>query len=147
MGYIVKWSIILIGCVIFILNLFTLAKRRMTPVLSVIWSVFALLLLIFGSVLHLSELGRYMSPMVAVILIVAICAVIFTFYHISTQISDLVDKTNELTMQVSLLNAENVRLIREMRQRGNEAADTGKETLEQMSTGIQRKEPGSAEDE
>ncbi len=122
MGEVVKWSIVLIGAVVFILNLVTLARRRMTPMLSVIWSIFAVLMLVFGFSLRLSELNRYMSPTVAFILIVAMCAVIFTFYHISTQISELVDKTNELTMQVSLLNSENVRLIREMRQREQEKA-------------------------
>lgn len=122
MGEIVRWSIILIGVALFIFNLFTLARRRMTPMLSVIWSIFAVLLLVFGSVLHLTELGRYMSFSVVIILILAMCAVIFAFYHISTQISDLVDKTHELTMQVSLLNSENVRLIREMRQREQEEA-------------------------
>lgn len=116
MGAVVKWSIILIGVMLFMLNLFSLARRRMTPMLSVIWSIFAVLLLVFGSVLHLSVLSSLMSPTVAVILIIALCAVIFAFYHISAQISDLVDKTNELTMQVSLLNAENVRLNRERRQ-------------------------------
>lgn len=117
MGEAVKWSIVAIGGVLFVMNLFSLARRRMTPTLSVFWSVFAVLFLVFGFALQLTELGSYMSPVVAVILIVAMCGVIFTFYHVSTQISELVDKTNELTMQVSLLNAENVRLIREMRQK------------------------------
>lgn len=122
MGEVVRWSIILIGGFLFIMNLFTLARRRMTPVLSVSWCIFAVLLLVFGSVLRLSELDRYMSLGVVLVLILAMCAVIFSFYHISTQISDLVDKTNELTMQVSLLNSENARLNRELRQKEREAA-------------------------
>ena len=125
MGEVIRWSVILLGIGIFVLNLFTLARRRMTPVLSVSWSIFAVLMLVFGSVVQLSELDRYISPKAAMVLILVMYAVIFAFYHISTQISELVDKTNELTMQVSLLNSENVRLIREMRQRGqDEAADT-----------------------
>jgi hypothetical protein len=123
MGEVVKWSIVLIGGGLFVLNLFTLAKRRMTPMLSVIWSIFAVMLLLFGCSVRLSELDAYMSPTVAVILILALCGVIFTFYHVSTQISDLVDKVNELNMQVSLLNAENVRAVRERRQK--ELAETG----------------------
>ena len=35
----------------------------------------------------------------------------------------LVDKTNELTMQVSLLNAENVRQIRAEREKQREAGE------------------------
>ena len=116
MGEIVRWSIIVIGAVLFVLNLFSLARRRMTPTLSVIWSIFSLFLLVLGSILHLTELGSLMSPTTAVLLILALCGVIFTFYHVSTQISELVDKTNELTMQVSLLNAENVRLLRQVKQ-------------------------------
>lgn len=116
MGLVIRWSIVLIGIVIIVMNLFNLARRRLTPVLGVSWSIFAVLMLVFGAVLKLSELERYMSIRAAVILILVMWAVIFAFYHISIQISDLVDKTNELTMQVSLLNSENVRLIREMQQ-------------------------------
>lgn len=117
MGEFVKWSVVAIGAALFIMNLFSLARRRMTPVLSVVWSLFSLIMLVIGFVLRLSELARYVSAPVAVLLILATCGVIFTFYHISTQISELVDKTNELTMQVSLLNSENVRLIRELQQK------------------------------
>ena len=117
MGEVVKWCVIAIGAAVFVLNLFSLAKRRMTPVLSVAWSIFAVLLLVLGFTLHLSELNALMSPPVALLMIIAMLGVIFTFYYVSTQISELVDKTNELTMQVSLLNSENVRLIRELRQR------------------------------
>ena len=116
MGLFIKWSIILIGIVIIVMDLFNLAKRRLTPVLGVSWSIFAVLLVVFGSVLQLSEVERYMSVRAAVILVLVMWAVIFAFYHISIQISDLVDKTNELTMQVSLLNSENVRMIREKQQ-------------------------------
>ena len=116
MGLIVKWSVVAIGAGVFVLNLFSLARRRMTPMLSVIWSVFAVMMLVLGFSLHLTVLDSLMSAPVAVLLVLATCAVIFSFYHVSTQISELVDKTNELTMQVSLLNAENVRMIREMRQ-------------------------------
>lgn len=116
MGLIVKWSVVAIGAGVFVLNLFSLARRRMTPMLSVIWSVFAVMMLVLGFSLHLTVLDSLMSAPVAVLLVLAMCAVIFSFYHVSTQISELVDKTNELTMQVSLLNAENVRMIREMRQ-------------------------------
>ena len=116
MGEFVKWSIVALGLILFVLNLFSLARRRMTPTLSVIWSVFAVMLLILGGVVRLSELNSYMSAPVAVILVLAMFSVVFSIYHISTQISELVDKTNELTMQVSLLNSENVRLIRKMRQ-------------------------------
>ena len=117
MGEVVKWSIVAIGAAVFVINLFSLARRRMTPMLSVLWSLFAVLMLVLGFTLRLSELGGLMSPTVAVVLIIALCGVVFTFYHMSTQISELVDKTNELTMQVSLLNSENVRMLREMRQK------------------------------
>lgn len=127
MGEVIKWSIILIGAAMLALNLINLAKRRLTPVLGVSWSIFAVLMLLFGSVLHLSELGRYMSPRSALILILVMLAVIFAFYHISIQISDLVDKVNELSMQVSLLNSENVRMHRIMNGDEQSAADQAAE--------------------
>ena len=127
MGGVIKWSIILIGAVILVLNLFNLARRRLTPVIGVSWSIFAVLMLLFRSVLQLSELNKYMSLKAAVILILVIFAVIFAFYHLSIQISDLVDKINELNMQVSLLNAENARLNRAGRQEDGSGRETPEE--------------------
>ena len=127
MALVIKWSVILIGIVIIVMNLFNLAKRRLTPVLGVSWCIFAVLMLVLGSVLRLSELGKYMSNEAAFVLIIVMWAVILAFYHISLQISDLVDKTNELTMQVSLLNSENVRMMREMQGRENRKDASGEE--------------------
>lgn len=109
MGSVIKLFMICIGILLFIFNLFSLAKRKMAPMFSVVWSVFALLMIVVGIAVKLTVLENYMSWQMVFLLIFAATIAIVSIYMISIQISELIAQNHELTMQVSLLNEENRR--------------------------------------
>lgn len=115
MGTVIKVFMVAIGLAIFVMNLFSLARRKMAPMFSVVWTIFALLMIVLGIALKLSVLSEFISWPVAFLLLFSATCVVFSIYLISTQLSELIAQNHELTMQVSLLNEENATLRRKSR--------------------------------
>lgn len=109
MGSIIKIYMVVAGLVIFGMNLFSLARRKMAPTFSVVWSVFAVMVIVLGFSLQLSTLMSFMSWSVAILLLFSATCAILSVYLISLELSELIARNHELTMQVSLLNEENRR--------------------------------------
>ena len=118
MGTIIKIYMVVAGLVIFGLNLFSLARRKMAPTFSVVWSIFAVMIIVLGFALRLSALMSIMSLSVAVLLLFCATCAILSVYLISLELSELIARNHELTMQVSLLNEENRRFRRKLEHSG-----------------------------
>lgn len=110
MGSVMKGFLIVLGLVIFFSNLDALAKRKMYPTFSVAWSTIAIVLVALGAVLRLDRLGDYMSWRAVALIMMGSAFVLGSVYISSVQISGLMSRNQELTMQVALLNEEMSRL-------------------------------------
>lgn len=119
MGGVMKAFLAALGLVIFFSNLDALAKRKMYPTFSVAWSLISIVLVALGVVLRLDLLELYMSWRAVALIMLGSTFVIGSVYISSVQISGLLSRNQELTMQVALLNEEMSRL------RGN--GDSGSE--------------------
>ncbi len=106
----VKVYLIILGVSLIFANLVTMGKRKMRPSFGVVWSVLALLPIVAGILLHMDVLEQYVSWTAVIAAFLGVTALVIIFYISSLQISDLQNKTQELFMQVVLLNEENRRL-------------------------------------
>ena len=99
------------GVLILLTTWISLAKRRLTEPFCVAWAFLSIALILAGVFLRPTEIDRYVS--LAGFLLIVLVSVIFlaACYFISWQVSDLVRKNRELTMQISLLNQENERIL------------------------------------
>lgn len=110
MGLTVKAFMVVIGLGLFIINLFSLGRRSVSPTFGVVWSIVALLLLLLGLILRLDRLEQYMSWAAVIGILIGADTLLVGGYAISMQLSELISRNQELIMQVSLLNEENSRL-------------------------------------
>ena len=113
-GDIIRGCIIIVGLWLFGITISSLAKRKMTETFCVIWGGVSVLVILAGILLRPVVLNNYISTTgLVIIFLVGVC-VIFGAYFISTMISDLTRKNQELAIQVSLLKRENEKIIQKL---------------------------------
>ncbi len=99
--------IICVGGVMFLgITLSSLAKRRMTEPFCLAWGIISIALILAGILLRPSMWNRYISFAGMLLVLLVGFAVIYIAFFVSTKVSELMRKNQELAMQVSLLNWE-----------------------------------------
>lgn len=124
--------LILVGVLLLFMTILSLARRKMTETFCLAWGAFSVLLMLAGIFLRPTEVVHYVSPMGLVLILLAGFCVIAAAYFISTQISVLTRKNQELAMQVSLLNQENEQILKKLkmnRKPEEEETDNEKEDI------------------
>ena len=106
----VKVFMVAVGIVLFAVNLVYMGKRKMRPSIGVVWSVLALISVVAGVILRMDMLERYMSWKAVIAAMLGAAALVVGFYVSALNISELRNQSQELFMQVVLLNEENSRL-------------------------------------
>ena len=106
----VKVFMVAVGIVLFAVNLVYMSKRKMRPSIGVVWSVLALIAVVAGVILRMDMLERYMSWKAVIAAMLGAAALVVGFYVSALNISELRNQSQELFMQVVLLNEENSRL-------------------------------------
>ncbi len=115
-GEIIRVMLIVMGIVLFINMIFSLAKKRMKEQFCLVWGFISILLFISGILLHPDGLSQYISASGTVIIVMLSICVVWALFYLSIQISVLSRKNQELAMQVSLLNQENEWIMRELKE-------------------------------
>jgi len=92
-------------------TILSLAKRRLNEQFCLLWGMISFCLIVAGIILEPDALGKYISGTGLVIVVIIAACVICCLYFLSTQVSILNRKNQELAMQVSLLNQENKRIL------------------------------------
>jgi hypothetical protein len=113
-GEILRCVMILTGIYLLLVSVRSLARRRLTEPFCMAWGGFSLLLLLGGILLHPDELNRYISTEGMLIFFFIGVVIVGAAYLVSWQVSELVQKNQELTMQISLLNTEFEHVLREL---------------------------------
>lgn len=103
-GVVLKILVILAGAALAAAALWSLAKRRMTELFCLLWDLIGALMIAAGCLLHPAQwpLGR---DGLLVILLTGFC-LLYAAFFLSVHVSELTRRNLELSIQVSLLNAE-----------------------------------------
>lgn len=113
-GFVLQIIMIAIGVLIVCITLLSLANSRMTEPFALIWGLFALVFIIAGFLLRPSGWDQYISPAGLILIVILMMCAIQVIYFITCRVSELMRKTNELAIQVSLLHAEKETMQKEI---------------------------------
>ena len=102
------------GIYFLFMAILSLAKRKMTEPFCLAWAVVAVLIIICGILIDPSELDRYISFRVLIVILLITAGVVWTLWFISTQVSILRRKNQELAMQISLLNQDSEKILKRL---------------------------------
>lgn len=104
------------GVFLLIVTINSLAKRKMTESFCLAWGLISLVLICAGIFLRPAGWNRYLSNMgMVMVLMIGFCA-IYVLYFLSSKVSELARRNQELAMQISLLNHENQHMMEQLEQ-------------------------------
>lgn len=106
--------LIVLGGYLILMAIFSLAKRKMTEQFCLVWTVLSVLMIILGILINPSQIERYVRGNVLVLLLLVVLGVIWGLWFVSTQVSILIRKNQELAMQTSLLNRDSEIMLKQI---------------------------------
>ncbi len=114
MGMIDVLRIIMVitGGFLFLLTLASLARRKMTESFSLTWGLISIILVLSGILLRPYGISQFISVTGLMLILVVSYCIIFGAFYITSKVSELARKNQELSIQITLLNQEN-RLVME----------------------------------
>lgn len=115
-GNLLKAFIIILGIFLLVKAVISLAKRKMTEPFCLVWALLAGLMIAAGILLQPYQLDRYVSRRIMVLILLMVLGVVWGLWFISTQVSILMRKNQELAMQISLLNQDSERILKELKE-------------------------------
>ena len=114
LGDLLTIFLIVIGIFLLVMAILSLAKRKMTEQFCLAWAIVSVLLVICGILIEPSELERYVSLRILILVFLITIGAAWTLWFISTQLSILMRKNQELAMQISLLNQDSERMMKKL---------------------------------
>ena len=99
----------------FLKAILSLAKRKMTEPFCLAWAVLSALMILSGILLNPSQLDDYISTRGLILIIIIVSGILWGLWFISTQVSILKRRNQELAMQISLLNNDCEKILRELK--------------------------------
>ena len=114
-GDILRLFVIVSGVFMVVRAILSLAKRKMTEPFCLAGVFLSALMILSGALLNPSQMKRYdYSTRGLILTIIIVSGVLWGLWFISTQVSILKRKNQELAMQVSLLNNDCEKILREL---------------------------------
>lgn len=114
LGDLLTIFLIVMGIFLLVMAILSLAKRKMTKPFCLAWAIVSVLLVICGILIKPSELERYISLRILILVFLITIGAAWTLWFISTQLSILMRKNQELAMQISLLNQDSERMMKKL---------------------------------
>lgn len=115
-GNLLKAFIIILGVVLLMKAVLSLAKRKMTEPFCLVWATLSCLMIIAGLLLQPYQLDHYVSKRVLILILLMVLSAVWGLWFISTQVSILMRRNQELAMQLSLLNQDSEKLMKELKE-------------------------------
>ena len=106
--------LVVMGICLFVMAILSLAKRKMTEPFCLAWVVLSALMILSGILLNPSQLDGYISTRGLILIIIIVSGILWGLWFISTQVSILKRRNQELAMQISLLNNDCEKILREL---------------------------------
>lgn len=113
-GDVLRLFVIVAGVYMFLKAILSLAKRKMTEPFCLAWAVLSALMIFSGILLNPSQLDGYISTRGLILIIIIVSGILWGLWFISTQVSILKRRNQELAMQISLLNNDCEKILREL---------------------------------
>lgn len=113
-GDVLRLFVIVAGAYMFLKAILSLAKRKMTEPFCLAWVVLSALMILSGILLNPSQLDSYISTRGLILIIIIVSGILWGLWFISTQVSTLKRRNQELAMQISLLNNDCEKILREL---------------------------------
>lgn len=113
-GDVLRLFVIVAGAYMFLNAILSLAKRKMTEPFCLAWAVLSALMILSGIILNPSQLDGYISTRGLILIIIIVSGILWGLWFISTQVSILKRRNQELAMQISLLNNDCEKILREL---------------------------------
>ena len=113
-GDVLRLFVIVAGAYMFLKAILSLAKRKMTKPFCLAWAVLSALMILSGILLNPSQLDGYISTRGLILIIIIVSGILWGLWFISTQVSILKRRNQELAMQISLLNNDCEKILREL---------------------------------
>ena len=113
-GDVLRLFVIVAGAYMFLKAILSLAKREMTEPFCLAWAVLSALMILSGIILNPSQLDRYVSLRGLILIMIIVSGILWGLWFISTQVSILKRRNQELAMQISLLNNDCEKILREL---------------------------------
>ena len=113
-GDVLRLFVIVAGVYMFLKAILSLAKRKMTEPFCLAWAVLSALMILSGILLNPSQLDGYISTRGLSLIIIIVSGILWGLWFISTQVSILKRRNQELAMQISLLNNDCEKILREL---------------------------------
>ena len=110
MAAVLRIVLILLGCYLLVMTLLSLARRKMSEQFCLVWALMAALMILIGILLKPSAIERFISVRGFILVMLVLFGGILGVWFISTQVSILIRKNQELAIQISLLNQDIERL-------------------------------------
>ena len=108
--YLLQIILIATGLFLFIHTLCSLARKKLTDSISMFWCAMAILFVIAGILLIPFQWRQYITPGALMIVASVFFLLIGGLFYLSLQVSTVVRKTQELAIQISLLNQEHIKV-------------------------------------
>lgn len=104
----------LTGGALLVIVFMTYAKQKMAEHFAFSWAVLGVVMILISAVPALSVWSRALSGKTYAALYIVMLVVLWILFVMCQTLSEMELKMQELAMQVSLLNNENVQLLREL---------------------------------
>ena len=111
---VLRLFVIVAGLYMFLKAILSLAKRKMTEPFCLAWAVLSAFMILSGIILNPSQLDRYVSLRGLILIMIIVSGILWGLWFISTQVSSLKRRNQELAMQISLLNHDCEKMLREL---------------------------------
>ena len=113
-GDILRLFVIAAGAYMFVKAVLSLAKRKMTEPFCLVWAILSCLMIIAGLLLQPYQLDHYVSKRVLILIIIVVLGILWGLWFISIQVSLLKRRNQEMAMQISLLNNDCEKILKEL---------------------------------
>ena len=113
-GDVLRLFVIVAGAYMFLKAILSLAKRKMTEPFCLAWAVLSALMILSGILLNPSQLDGYISTRGLILIIMIVSGILWGLWFISTQVSILKRRNQKLAMQISLVNNDCEKILREL---------------------------------
>ncbi len=115
-GDFLRVAMVVIGIVLLLTTISSLAKRKMTETVCLAWGLVSVVFILAGCLLRPYGISNYISLTGLLLIMIIGAVVIYGAFFVSTKLSELARKNHELAVQVSLLNHENRMMLEKLEQ-------------------------------
>lgn len=113
-GMLLQIIMILTGFLLFLITMISLAKRKMTESFCLAWGIVSVIVILAGILLRPAGWNKYISSTGLVLLLLIGFCIVYAAYFMSSKISELMRKNNEMAIQLSLLKSEKEEMAKKL---------------------------------